>query len=129
MLLSETMIQSHVFDSTTTCKPNSLSRELKTMVQVIPTDQPNVAPLKMPDRFRKEIVYFMSPAEGEGAPKLGKNEYWIRANDAAKWLDDGFFSLVSPLDAESVAEIELSEDQEIWLEWMVQHNICTVKIA
>lgn len=99
------------------------------MVQVIPTDQPSVAPLKMPDRFRKEIVYFMTPAEGDGAPTLGKDEYWIRAHDATKWLDDGFFSLVSPLDAESVAEIELSEDQEIWLEWMVKHNICIVKIA
>ena len=99
------------------------------MVQVIPTDKPGVAPLKMPDRFRKEIVYFMTPAEGDGAPSLGKDEYWIRAHDAAKWLDDGFFTLVSPLDAESVAEIELSEDQEVWLEWMVQHNISTVKIA
>jgi len=45
------------------------------MVQAIPTDKSDVAPLQMPDRFRKEIVYFMSPAEGEGAPKLGKNEY------------------------------------------------------
>ena len=99
------------------------------MVQVIPTDRPSIAPLMMPDRFRREIVYFMSPAEGAGAPALGKDEYWIQAEAAAKWLDDGFFSLVSPLDAESVAEIELSEDQEIWLEWMVQNNICTVRIA
>jgi len=99
------------------------------MIQVIPLDQPAVAPLNMPDRFRKEIVYFMSPAEGDNAPKLGKDEYWIRREDAAKWLDDGVFTLVSPLDAESVAEIELSEDQEIWLEWMVQHQICMVKLA
>ena len=99
------------------------------MVQVIPTDKLHVAPLKMPDRFRKEIVYFMTPAEGKDAPKLGKDEYWIRAADAAKWLDDGVFTLVSPLDAESIAEIELSEDQEIWLEWMVVNKICTVKIA
>lgn len=123
------MIQSQFINTATTCKPTFPSHELKTMVQVIPIDQPSVAPLTMPDRFRKEIVYFMSPAEGDAAPTLGKNEYWIQAHDAAKWLDDGFFSLVSPLDAESVAEIELSEDQEIWLEWMVQHNICTVKIA
>ncbi len=99
------------------------------MVHVIPLDQPDVAPLKMPDRFRKEIVYFMSPAEGAGAPTLGKDEYWIRLEDAKKWLDEGGFSLVSPLDAESVAEIELSEDQEIWLEWMVKNNICTVKMG
>ena len=99
------------------------------MVQVIPTDHPGIAPLRMPDRFRKEIVYFMTPAEGLAAPKLGKDEYWIRAEDAARWLEDGVFTLVSPLDAESVAEIELSEDQEIWLEWMVENKICTVRIT
>jgi len=71
----------------------------------------------------------MSPAEGINAPTLGKDEYWIRGEDAAKWLEDGVFTLVSPLDAESVAEIELSEDQEIWLEWMVEHQIRTVKIS
>ena len=99
------------------------------MVRVIPTDKTSIAPLQMPDRFRKEIVYFMSPAEGADAPVLAKDEYWIRAEDATKWLEDGVFTLVSPLDAESVAEIELSEDQEIWLEWMVEHQICTVKIS
>ena len=98
------------------------------MVQVIPTDRSDVAALKMPDRFRKEIVYFMTPAEGADAPKLGKNEYWIRTEDAAKWLDDGVFTLVSPLDAESVAEIEITEDQETWLEWMVANKISTVRL-
>lgn len=99
------------------------------MVQVIAMDRSDVASLQMPDRFRKEIVYFMTPAEGADAPKLGKNEYWIRTEDAAKWLDDGVFTLVSPLDAESVAEIEITEDQETWLEWMVANKISTVRLV
>lgn len=98
------------------------------MVQVIAMDRSDVAALQMPDRFRKEIVYFMTPAEGDDAPKLGKNEYWIRTEDAAKWLDDGVFTLVSPLDAESVAEVEITEDQETWLEWMVANKISTVRL-
>ena len=98
------------------------------MVQVIAMDRSDVAALQMPDRFRKEIVYFMTPAEGADAPKLGKNEYWIRTEDAAKWLDDGVFTLVSPLDAESVAEVEITEDQETWLEWMVANKISTVRL-
>ncbi len=98
------------------------------MLQVIAIDR-DLPALKMPDRFRKEIVYFMSPAEGADAPKLGKNEYWIRTEDAAKWLDDGVFTLVSPLDAESVAEIEITEDQEVWLEWMVVNKISTVRLV
>ena len=98
------------------------------MVQIIPLDQPDVPPLTMPDRFRKEVVYFMTPAEGVGAPQLGKDEYWVRLEDSARWLDDGFFSLVSPLDAHSVAEIEITEEQEEWLEWMVVHKITSIRL-
>lgn len=98
------------------------------MVQIIPLDQPSVLPIEMPDRFRKEVVYFMTPAEGVGAPKLGKDEYWVRLEDSVRWLDDGFFSLVSPLDAHSVAEIELTEEQEGWLEWMVKNKITSIRL-
>jgi len=99
------------------------------MVQIIAIDRPNLASFSMPDRFRKEVVYFMTPAEGVGAPVLAKDEYWIRVTDAKQWLDDGVFSLVSPLDANSVAEIELTEEQESWLEWMVEHEISTIRIS
>jgi hypothetical protein len=98
------------------------------MVQVIPIDRPEVAPMKLSDRFRKEVVYFMTPAEGENAPKLGKDEYWVRTDDSVRWLDEGCFKLVSPLDAHSVAEIELSEEQELWLEWMVEHQITQIRL-
>jgi len=98
------------------------------MIQVIAIDQPDLPPFAMPDRFRLEVVYFMTPAEGADAPKLAKDEYWIRAEDAKRWLDDGGFTLVSPLDAHSVAEIELSEEQEGWLEWMVEHQVTSVRI-
>ena len=98
------------------------------MTQIIPLDAPGILPLAMPERFRREIVYFMTPADRAGAPTCGNQEYWIRLEDSKKWLDDGFFTLVSPLDAESVAEIELSEDQERWLEWMVQNQISHVRV-
>jgi hypothetical protein len=98
------------------------------MTQIIPLDVPGIVPMVMPDRFRKEIVYFMTPADGNGAPACGNHEYWVRLEDSERWLDDGFFTLVSPLDAESVAEIELSEDQERWLEWMVQNQISHVRV-
>lgn len=99
------------------------------MVQVIPIDRPEQSPFQMSDRFRMEVVYFMTPAEGPDAPVLAKNEYWIRLEDSKRWLDDGGFTLVSPLDAHSVAEIELTEEQEAWLEWMIEHNISQVRIA
>jgi len=40
------------------------------------------------------------------------NEYWIRHDEAVKWLDELVVYVVSPLDARSKAEIELTDDHE-----------------
>jgi hypothetical protein len=53
-------------------------------------EQPQAPQLEMPDRFRMEIVYFMTPPGERGAPaKLGENEYWIDTDEARQWLDEG----------------------------------------
>ncbi|MDP7020206.1 MAG: hypothetical protein QGG36_30695 [Pirellulaceae bacterium] len=83
----------------------------------------------MPERFRLEVVYFMTPGDEPGAPALGEDEYWIQLEHAAQWLDDGVVEVISPLDAEAKAEIELSEDQERWLEWMVKHQIDHIRLV
>ncbi len=88
----------------------------------------DVSPLQMPDRFKFEIVYFMTPSGERGAPRLGKDEYWIRLDEARRWLDDMVIEVVSPLDAASKAEVELSEDHEKWLEWMVTNEIEHVRL-
>jgi hypothetical protein len=95
---------------------------------VVAVDRDDVPPLEMPERFRLEVVYFMTPGDAKGAPTLAANEYWIEPDHIDRWLDDGVFSVVSPLDAESVAEIELTEDQERWLEWMQKHGISKVRV-
>ena len=84
--------------------------------------------IEMPERFRLEIVYFMTPNDRPGAPSLGANEYWIEPENVERWLDDGCFSVVSPLDAEAVAEIELTEEQERWLEWLKRNKITRVRL-
>ena len=91
-------------------------------------EKSDLPPFDMPDGFRMEIVYFMTPAGDEGVPKLAEGEYWIRLDDARRWLDEGVFSIVSPLDAASKAEIELTEEQESWLEWMVENELQHVRI-
>lgn len=83
----------------------------------------------MPDRFKHEITYFMSLPEGGDAAKLPAGEYWVRLDDVRTWLDEGVFRLVSPLDSENRTEIELSEEQETWLEWMLAHGIEHVRLA
>ena len=83
----------------------------------------------MPDRFRQEITFFMTSAGEPGVPNLGRGEYWIRLADAKSILDEGCLRIVSPLDSATRAEIELSEEQENWLEWMIANNIEHVRFG
>jgi hypothetical protein len=98
-------------------------------VHVFSCAHPEIKPLRMPDRFRHEITYFMTPSGEQGIPKLPPGEYWIRLADARAALDDGVVSVVSPLDSQSRAELELTEEQEQWLEWMTLHQVEHVRLA
>jgi hypothetical protein len=92
-------------------------------------DRPELPPIEMPARFHHDIAYFMTPSGEDGAPELGEGEYWVRLDSAGTWLNDGVLDVVSPLDAGRKAEIEISEDQEAWLEWMVTNKIQHVRLA
>jgi hypothetical protein len=99
-------------------------------MQVRALDQAAAPPLEMPPRFRTEIVFFMTPPGENGAPaKLGASEYWIKLEEARRWLDEGAVYVVSPLDAENKAEIELTEEHELFLEWLLRHQIQHVRIG
>jgi hypothetical protein len=92
-------------------------------------NRPDIAPLPMPERFLHEITFFMAmPGEG-GVPKLPTREYWVRLTDATVFLDEGVVRIVSPLDSDTKAEIELSEEQENWLEWMIKNNVEHIRIT
>lgn len=98
-------------------------------IQVVPIDHPEVSAFDMSDRFRHEVTYFMSvPGEGD-TPTVGENEYWIRRENALQWMDDGVVEIVSPLDSTAKAEIELSEEHEAWLEWMLEHEIQHIRLS
>ena len=92
-------------------------------------DQPNVPPLTMPARFRTEIAFFMSPTGVKGAPEMAEGEYWIDPDEARHWLDEMVLYIVSPLDAENKAEIELTEDHETFLQWLITNNVRHVKLT
>jgi len=98
-------------------------------VLVYAVARPDLSPFEMPDRFRHEITYFMTISGEAGVPKLPAGEYWIKLADARTSLDDGVFHIVSPLDSASKAEIELSEEQEAWLEWMVKSGVEHVRLG
>lgn len=98
-------------------------------VRVIAVGRTDVPQLLMPERFRHEIAYFMTSPDAAGVPPLGPGEYWIRLAEAEQWLDDGVFRLISPLDSANRTEIELSEEQETWLEWLVKHRVEHLRLA
>lgn len=91
--------------------------------------RPELPPFAMPDRFRHDIAYFMDVSEVPGEPPLVPGEYRISLAEAAQWLEDGVFSVVSPLDSASHTEVELSEEQEAWLEWLVAQQIDRVRLV
>lgn len=92
-------------------------------------DRPELPPYTMPDRFRHDVAYFMSlPGEGD-APELPTGEYWVALDRSQVWLDDGVFRLPSPLDSANSTEVELSEEHEDFLRWMVQHQVQHVRLT
>jgi hypothetical protein len=99
-------------------------------IPVTAVDRPDVPPLMMPDRFRHDVTYFATPPGVQDAPaSLPEREYWIRTEDARKFLDDGVITIVSPLDSAARTELELTEDQERWLEWLLTHGVQRVKVG
>jgi hypothetical protein len=98
-------------------------------MKVVPVDRPEVPPLVMSPRFRTEVVFFTTPPGERGAPTdLGPSEYWVDQEKARRCLDEFVVQVVSPLDAASKAEIALSEEHEIWLEWMLAHGIQRIRL-
>lgn len=97
-------------------------------VKVHAVDKPSLPPLAMPDRFRQDINYFTTTAGEPGVPELGAGEFWVRLEEAREVLDEGVLRVVSPLDSDNRTEIELSEDLERWLEWMVANEIQHVRL-
>lgn len=97
--------------------------------RLLAVDSPAAPPLDVSDRLRSQLVYFMTPPDEPNVPPLEANDYWIDATQAAEWLADGVFELVSPLDEERPTSIELSEEQEVLFEWLTEHAIQHVRVT
>ncbi|MDX1964773.1 MAG: hypothetical protein SFX18_16610 [Pirellulales bacterium] len=96
---------------------------------VTAVNRPEIPPFPMPDRFRTDIAYFMSAPDENQAPRLPPGEYWIDLTHSRQWLADGVVEIISPLDSLQRREVEISEEQEAWLGWMVNNQIQHVRIG
>jgi hypothetical protein len=97
--------------------------------KLVPVDRPDVPPFSISHRLRAQLVYFMTLADAPGVPPLGENEYWFARGEITKWLSEGVFYLVSPLDTENMTEVELTEEQEVLLAWLDRHGIQHVRVV
>jgi hypothetical protein len=94
---------------------------------LVSIDQPEVKPLPISTRLRSQLVYFMTPTASQGVPSLGEGEFWFAREEVAKWLDEGVFYLVSPLDSANMTEVEITEEQEAMLFWLNRHQVQHVR--
>ncbi len=99
------------------------------LLKLTAVDHPDVPPLPISARLRSQLVYFITPADSPGLPALGENEYWISRADVTRWLMEGGFFLVSPLDTENMTEVELSEEQESLLSWLDRNHVEHVRVV
>ena len=93
-----------------------------------PLDRPEVPPLPITPRLRNQLVYFMTARDTPGLPPLGEDDFWFAADEVAKWVDEGVFYLVSPLDTDNMTEVELTEEQEAFLAWLHTQKVQHVRI-
>lgn len=91
-------------------------------------DHPELPPRVISERLRSQLVYFASGPGRAGVPALGEGEYFVIAADAEELLSDGVMRLVSPLDTANTTEVELSEEQEEFLEWLVRNRVQHIRV-
>jgi hypothetical protein len=96
--------------------------------RAIAVDKPAAPPLPVSARLRAQLVYFMTSRDAPHVPPLEGNDYWIDAANATQWLADGVFEVVSPLDEANKTSIELSEEQEGLLDWLVTYQIQHIRL-
>lgn len=97
--------------------------------KVVSVDKPSVAPLVISPRLRGQLVYFMAPAGAAGVPELPEDEYRFDRDEVSRWLDEGVFYLVSPLDSANATEVELTEEQESFLAWLKANDVRHVRVV
>jgi hypothetical protein len=96
---------------------------------LVAVDRPGLAPFPVTPRLRTQLVYFATPPGSPGAPALGENEHWFATADAARFLDEGVISLISPLDTANMTEVEISEEQESLLGWLTSNGIQHIRVV
>lgn len=98
-------------------------------ILVVPLDREGVAPRPISARLRSQLIYFIGAPGSPGAPALAEGELWFDGEELERWIADGVFYLVSPLDTANMTEVELSEEQEDFLNWLKAADVRHVRVV
>jgi len=96
--------------------------------RLVALDHPDLPPYSLSDRLRAQLVYFQAGPDASQMPKLKEGEFWFDRNDVTRWLMDGVFYLISPLDTEKAAEVELTDEQDALLTWLANNQVRHVRV-
>src|SRR5688572_6085665 len=98
-------------------------------ILVYAVEKTELQPFEMPARFKHDITYFAAQVGEHGVPEaIAQGEWWVRLEDAQRLYDEGVIRIVSPLDSANSVEVEITEEQEAWLKWMIQNEIEHVRL-
>lgn len=97
-------------------------------MQLVAIGRTDVKPFKISPRLRSQFVYFACPPGQQGIPKLEEGEFFFALKETEKWQDDGVIFLVSPLDTDNMTEVELTEEQEDLMDWLVKNKLEHVRL-
>ena len=97
-----------------------------TKYHVIPLNKIEIAPYEISATLRNQLQYF---TDGKIHDTGNSDEFVFPIARTTELLEDGVFYVVSPLDDQNQAEIEITEEQEDLLEWLVSNRIEEVRIT
>ena len=89
-------------------------------------DKPDLEPYEVSRTLRGQLHYF---TEGEIRDTQKPNDYFFPIERTSELLEEGVFYLVSPLDDQNRAEIEITDEQEDFLEWLVSNEIEQIRVS
>ena len=97
-------------------------------MKLVAVGRPEVPAFSLSTRLRSQFVYFASPPDASGIPALGENEFHFPLSETRTWHDEGVIFLVSPLDTANKTEVELTDEQEDLMAWLVKHGVEHVRV-
>ncbi|MDE0301222.1 MAG: hypothetical protein OXN17_21545 [Candidatus Poribacteria bacterium] len=97
-----------------------------TKYSLIPLDKTSVSPHEISETLRNQLPYF---TEGKFHDSSNPDRLFFPIARTSELLEEGVFYVVSPLDDQNRAEIELTDEQEDLLEWLVSNHIEEARIT